>query len=256
MLDGANAKDVPSTPARVEPPRCAYCGTQLVPLSSKCASCGAPVPSATRRRSTGRTTVAGFLLFALLILTVVQGILAVADPAKTLNPGVGLEDRDLTIQGRVMTDSGNPIVNATVRVVSPSEQASETTDAEGRYRLSGLPAGFLVIRFEAADFGRTDLRMFLASDREVDVTLLQEPGERVVNHGSYSRVAGIATGCGFLLFGVAVLLLAGALAAYRRRNYRLALWAGVVGMVGSLPVSLLLGLLAVVLVAKSRDEFS
>lgn len=235
-------------------PFCYACGANLAPEAERCASCGAPRRAKGARRGTGRTTIAAFLLFSLFVLTLVQGIFFASNPDASLQSPIQLTNRNLSVSGRVVDPTDRPVANATVAAAQEGG-ASTQTGPDGTFTLRPLPAGVVTVRAMAPGHGTTDVRLFLTHDRNITMNLAPESETRVVEHASYATLAGIVRACGFGVIGIALLLLAGTIAAGRRRNYRLAVSASVLGLIGSIPVSLILGLIVILLLVKSRSEF-
>jgi RNA polymerase sigma factor (sigma-70 family) len=64
--------------------------------------------------------------------------------------GVTVLHRGLSVTGRVMDREGRPLVGATVRLLNRSQGPSLKTDADGRFRFQGAPAGERTLAVEAA----------------------------------------------------------------------------------------------------------
>lgn len=235
---------------------CYSCGIPVPVSAARCPSCGAPVRTLAPARGSGRPKVAGFLLLSLFGLIVFQSIVVWTDPGASLHSTVDIPNRSFAIAGTVVDPAGAPVANASVLVPDIASVGEATTDDSGGFRLTGLPAGYVALRVDAAGYGPAEVRLFLTADQQVRVPLRVDPALHVINHASYRTLLNIVGFCGVLLIGIGLLTLAGALAAYRRRNYRLAVTAGVVGAFGSPPISLVLGIIVVILVVRARAEFA
>ena len=91
-----------------------------------------------------------------------------------------------TISGTVADEKGASIAGATVTARNVETNTSRTaqTDAEGRYRFTGMPVGGYEITVEAANFAKyvqTGVQLLLNQDAVVDVTMKPAGVEAVVN---------------------------------------------------------------------------
>ncbi|HWS86482.1 MAG TPA: carboxypeptidase regulatory-like domain-containing protein [Pyrinomonadaceae bacterium] len=116
-----------------------------------------------------RATTSLLMLFALLF--------AFALPAAAQTTG--------TILGTVSDEKGGAIAGATAtaRNVETNTTRTAQTDAEGRYRFTGMPVGGYEITVEAVSFGKyvqTGVQLLLNQDAVVDVTMKPAGVEAVV----------------------------------------------------------------------------
>ncbi|HEX7314549.1 MAG TPA: carboxypeptidase regulatory-like domain-containing protein [Pyrinomonadaceae bacterium] len=117
-----------------------------------------------------RATTPLLLLIALLLVC--------AAPAAAQTTG--------TISGTASDEKGGAIAGATVtaRNVETNIARTAQTDAEGRYRFTGLPVGGYEITVEATSFAKyvqTGVQLLLNQDAVVDVTMKPAGVEAVVN---------------------------------------------------------------------------
>ncbi len=252
-------------------PMCLACGQLLKSTDAKCPSCGAPVPGRAPKKSS--TLRIGALIFAIITLYVgSQGILIVIEASQgDFNaPADTLGDGDLQILGSVTDRNGLGLVGVNVTLKGADANGTRTGE-NGTYTLKDLPAGYYIVRFQLDGYKSTEVRMFLLlQDESANVKL--EPGDAnetmTVEHSTFTNTVRTLNICGSVLVAVGLLQLAGAVACYRRRSYKLALTAAIVGAVVSVPLiaAILLGqfaflpvvvlaVIALVLVVKNKRDF-
>lgn len=202
-----------------------------------------------------RASSAGLMLLILFGLAMLQGFWIVANPDLPAEQPSPLSVGAFSIRGNVTDADGRPVPNATVSVGDPA-QRNTTTDAAGSYRLDGVPSGLVGLEVRAPPHAGATVRLFLFTDEVVDVRLPSAGApEALVEHGSYSIVRGALQACGVLILGFGLVAVLGAVACYRRRNWGLALSGAICGLFVLLPVSLVVGGIAVALVSTAKKEF-
>jgi hypothetical protein len=152
--------------------------------------------------------------------------------------------------------NGTAVSNATVTLGGGGKNATKntTTDAGGAYRLEGVPIGVYDLNVTASN--RTAIvRMRVRQDEHVEVSL---PAQGMVDseHESVGFIRLWLQVCGGLLLGLCLVTLLGTIACYRRRAWGLAVAGAITGSLLWLPLSLLLGIIALVLLLKGRSEFA
>ena len=116
---------------------------------------------------------------AVSAISIALTIAACARSVATVDDDVAPQQGSVTVIGRVVDSNGNPVPAA--RVYIPSAGDVTRTDANGNYRLTGVPDGPQVVVVRKRGFAptRTDAKFSTkASDRDrntVNVTLLTQP---------------------------------------------------------------------------------
>lgn len=234
--------------------RCRSCGAECPTPAARCPECGAPALRETRG-GFGRASAAGIFLLSLMVLGVFQGISFLIDPGLEPASGIRLGGPILSVAGVVRDPTGAPVNNVTVTLAGPSEQIT-STDAQGGYRLENATPGVHDVVFTHPDQGSLRIRTVLLRDATMDAGLPGAPGEaRYEESAAFRSLERITRALGAVVLGAGVLAAAGAAACFRRRGWGLALAGAIAGLAASLPLSLLIGGLTVVLVATARPEF-
>jgi hypothetical protein len=203
------------------------------------------------RRGVSRASAVGLLLLISVMLGVFQGLFVVLDPELPANQPA-LYGSSFAINGTVLDANGVPLAGVNVSV--PSQNV--TTDALGGYRFDAVPSGVIDVEYRAEGNPNGTVRVFLIQDQTVDFRFAATPEEATrVDHGSYRMVSIVFQACGFVLLGCAALCLLGAVAAYRRRSWGLALAGSIAALFVSPPLSLLVGAIAIYMVARGKSEF-
>lgn len=234
--------------------RCSYCESRFPLGAQKCPYCGAPAPAPTASQRSGKLTLAAFVLAAMFVLGVFQSILLIAQPTAAQQSGLGFGVGDFTLSGAVVNETGSPVVNATVTALGPKNQ-SAVSDGSGNYSIAGVTAGYYELDIRNAT-ASARMRIFVTGNLEVVATLPAAGVRGPVDHASAERLFAMTRACGgiFLLFSL--LPLAGAVACHRRRNRGLAFLGAILGTFAALPISLPLGLFAILILALSKREFA
>lgn len=199
--------------------------------------------------SFGRARLAAFLLALLFLLAAFQAAFVVRDPLDRQVVPLGFGD--ISLAGVVRDTQANPVPG----VLVTAGGKSNVTGEDGSYRLGGLGVGVHEVRFVGRDNATLVFRVFLGRDREADVAL---PGPGEVARADDASVAPVALAsriCGGLLLGVGLLTALGAVASWKRRKWGLALAGAIAGVFASPPLSIVLGAIAVYVVASAKKEF-
>lgn len=229
----------------------------LVGEPEKCPSCGAPTRFAKRRGGKGRLKIASFVFIGLFLLMAFQGAFILWDAEGPLQDGATFSGQNFDLRGRVTDADGTPIEGARVALTDDAT-VNATTTADGEYALRDVSSGYHLVNYSAPNRTTVQLRTFLFMDG-VDANVELPPGNATEQrtHSSYSQMVGVINFCGGFLIVLGLLLLAGAIATYRRRFWGLALTAALFSLVGVIFYwpTLILSLTAIILVARSRKEF-
>jgi hypothetical protein len=89
--------------------------------------------------------------------------LALCGPAAAQEYGV--------VHGEVRSENGESLAGALVEILSPSTRTTTTTDASGRYRIAGVPAGRSLVRATYLGHGTLELEVLVAGSRDVNLDL-------------------------------------------------------------------------------------
>ena len=239
------------------PPMCTACGQMLQGTEVKCPSCGAPLRSAPRpAKRSGRLTVAGVLFLGILLSTATYGGYALLRSDDFASGSGSLGSYSFAVTGHVRLVNGSTAPGVNVSVVRGG--VNTTTDANGTYTLHGLPLGYNVVRFTAPGYTALEERVYLYQDVTVNPTLAAGNGTALQDHESYGTLVWGAKVWGGILVGLSMLLLGGAVACYRRRNYALALtaaWCSVLAVI-AIPPAIILSFILIVLIVRSKREFA
>ena len=202
------------------------------------------------------------LAAVLLVVAAVMGILGAVAAWSAQDDVVGLgellEEPRADVMGVVKDDDGDPVAGATVTAVG--EGMSSTTGVDGYYFLEGVPTGRVELRAEAQGYVTVVRKVSLERGTYiVDVVTrvgsgLEEvpsrpaPAAGDTTRGAYVVVLAMVVG--------AVAAVAGALGAWARSYYTLALAGAVLGLfTWGWWLGTALAVVAVVLVAPLRREF-
>lgn len=247
---------------------CLACGQMLAGTEEKCPSCGAP----TRRGKAGRRgtlKVTGLLFLVLALYVAALGIGIVMEATAGFPESeAGFSAQRFLVSGRVQDVNGTGMAGV---VVEPALNRTQntTTDANGTFAVSGFSQGFHRVRFVRENFTTVELRVVILSQLD-NVTVTMAPGNGTItrDHSSYTTVVRTWNICGSLVAATGLLMLAGGLACYRRRSYRVALWAGIVAVVLAVPLTIFLlagrilflpviimSIIVLVMVVRNRREF-
>src|SRR5437763_8451325 len=79
------------------------------------------------------------------------------------------------VNGRVVDQTGKPVTDATVSIVELGRAAS--SDAEGRFRFAGIPAGRVTVAVRRLGYLST-ARQIVVADAPIDLTLTVQSGGR------------------------------------------------------------------------------
>lgn len=233
--------------------RCTYCESKFPLGTPKCPYCGAPAPPPTASTKSGRLTLGAFILAALFVLGMFQSVVLIAQPKANLQSGLGFGVGDFTVHGSILNETGATVPNATVTALGPLNQSS-TSGADGNYSLQHVTAGYYELEFRNAT-SAARLRVFVTANLEIDGTLPANGTSAPQDHASATRLFAMTQACGGIFLLLSFMPLAGAIACHRRRNWGLALAGAILGTFAALPLSILLGLFAVLVVASSRKDF-
>ena len=103
-----------------------------------------------------------------LVAALVTAFLAAAAPVRAQTLGAPLKGQ---IVGSVVDAGGEPIASATVSLSGPTSRVT-TTSPDGRFAITGLPAGAYEVRGSLTGFAPGTERVKVTRDRTVEVTLV------------------------------------------------------------------------------------
>jgi predicted RNA-binding Zn-ribbon protein involved in translation (DUF1610 family) len=258
------------TPARVDvppaaaaektsamPSMCFACGQMLQGTEVKCPSCGAPIRGRRPEGRSGKLTVAAVLFVGLALLTTAQVAFSLLEPEASASGESALGQWTFPVSGSVHYENGTAAAGALIRV--DVDNASEArADANGSYLLPKVAIGYHTLRFEAPNHTVTEYKVFISRAEAVDAVLA--PGSGTVRHEDDSYRLGrttflVAAG---LFAGLTLLLTAAAVACLRRRGYGWALagaWFSLLDVIPSAGITVIISLILIVLVMRSKKEF-
>lgn len=262
----------PSTATADVSRMCLACGQMLRGGEAKCPSCGAPIKGRASGRRTNRPRLAAFMFLITTLLVGFYGIVLLVAASSDLPQdldGAAFAGSEFRLLGTVVDENNEAVPNATVRLARASDDNTTTADANGTFSLQNLTGGYHKVRFEAPNRTAVDVRLLLVRDENVRVQLVPGDGVTVQDHSTYTTLVRAFNVCGGLLVVVGLLQLAGAIACWRRKAYRVALSAGIVAVFLSVVLALLvllgafqflpvvvISVLALVFVVKGKNEFA
>lgn len=226
-------------------------------------------PPKMKKPRSAKPTIAGVLLLIQALMTVIAVIFLVgagffvSDPAGGFMFFGGEETGDIT--GTVTLLNGDPVENATITVVG--SQLMTTTDENGDYLIYNVPLGNQQIKVEKEGYNTIILKTFVESenvDMNMDPNNADEPknendfvlteGNEIIKKGSYPPMEffkNFLLVCGVVLLILAVVVLIGAFASFRRENFKLALAGAIAGTI-TLGIFAFIALFILIL---AKDEF-
>ena len=187
-----------------------------------------------------------------------QAGLIIADPDAAIQPGNTFAVGSFDVSGVVRDSNGTAVENATVTLGAGAADKSPrntTTDASGAYRLDGVPIGVYDLNATAANRSSV-LRIMVRQDEAIDLALPAQVGVVEGEHGSLGFIRVWLQVCGGAILLLCLVTLLGTVACYRRRWRGLAIAGAITGSLLWLPLSLLLGVIALVLLVKGKSEFA
>ncbi len=213
-----------------------------------------------RRGHAGRLgTWAGVLLLAVAVLGAAQGALLALGVLEYETPGQSSGSGTGLLAGRVMDTDGAPVLEATVAIDGTSHATK--TNADGWYRIPGIPAGDYTVRATKPGFGTTvqEIRIESAYPRYVDFVLTAGGGEtRRDLRPAVPTVDLRASGRTWVVVVVGMSIAAGVggILAINRRLFPVPVLGATLGiMTEGFLLGALLGIIALALLFRARPEF-
>jgi hypothetical protein len=224
----------------------------------KCPSCGAPTGRGGRRadRRSAKLTVAAYMLLVFAVVAGVYGAVLLYTPATLAGDTTPVDLGSATLSTLVRHDDGSPAANATVTV--DAGRFNATTGADGAATFHGVPWGHRRVTFELENHTTVVYRVFIQQDLTVEAVLNPGEGSVVLNHASFDDSLWTFRICGGFLLAFVLLFVAAGVACLRRRAYGLVLsgaWLSLPVMFVLLTPVTLMGIIAIVLVMRSKIEF-
>lgn len=103
-----------------------------------------------------------------------------------------------TVQGTVKDNVGNGMENVSVQVVISGKTLSAKTDSEGRYTISGVPAGAAAITFEADRYVTIKRQVTIPANGNISVNAAMNAEETVgARSGIWASSVGLHSAYGF-----------------------------------------------------------
>lgn len=235
------------------PDMCLACGQMLRQADVVCPSCGAAVRGARRPRGLDKLKVAGFLLVAVAAVAVFFGVALLMETEDSIQAGPPLPAGDFAFTGVVRDANGTPLEG--VLIVAPS--GNGTTGPDGNFSLSGMRGGYQAIEFRHGEGTKLVLRMVFLRDETAAVIMPAGQAQVVQDHASYTGFLRVAAGFASVMVAIGGLIFLAAISCYRKRRFPLALTGAIVAIIAGivyLPM-ILLGIVATVLVSRSRKDF-
>jgi hypothetical protein len=214
-----------------------------------------------------KPSIAGALLLIAAVLGIVGGVafLSLGFVFGGMEEGFVFfgEEQKGDITGTVVSLNGAPIAGVNISIVG--EPLRTTTDSDGNYIIYNVPSGNRKIMVEKEGYKTMIYKTFIDSSQysrdkesdfsnEYDFTL--EIGEGEVEKGSYppwDLIRGATTVCGVLIVVFSIIALMGAIQAFRRMNWGIAMTGAVLGLFTV--IGTLFALIAIFILVISKDEF-
>lgn len=233
-----------------------------------------------KRKKSKKPTVAGSLLLVVAVLGILFSIVMVGsgfflDNVEGLTE---LSNETVTIEGQVVDENGDPIENATVTILDTHLETE--TNANGRYRIVGVPDGFQEIKVEKSGYKTIILKTFVNKDdstkenynihdgevhrqgNEYDFTLPDGSGELTygVDADTLEKIFGDLHGLlsilGIITLVCSIIALIGGIFALKREHYGIAIAASVVGIFSfGFAIGSILSIIALFIILLASDEF-
>lgn len=225
-----------------------------------------PPPKAKGKSS--KPSIAGALLLIAAILGIAGGVALVSLGFVFGDMEEGLfffgDEQNGDITGTVVSINGTPLADVNISIMG--EPFSTKTDSDGNYIIYNVPSGNQKIMVEKEGYVTIIYKAFISPSQhsqdknkdfsnEYDFTL--QSGEGVVEKGSYppwDLIRGISTVCGVLIVVFSVVALIGAIQAFRRTGWGIAMTGAVLGLFTI--VGTLFALIAIFILVISKDEFN
>ncbi len=225
-----------------------------------------PPPPPVKGKSS-KPSIAGALLLIAAVLGIVGGVafLSLGFVFGGMEEGFVFfgEEQKGDITGTVFSLNGAPIADVNISIVG--EPLRTTTDSDGNYIIYNVPSGNRKIMVEKEGYKTMIYKTFIdpsqySRDKENDFSneydFTLEIGEGVVEKGSYppwDLIRGVTTICGVLIVAFSIVALMGAIQAFRRTGWGIAMTGAVLGLFTV--IGTLFALIAIFILVISKDEF-
>jgi hypothetical protein len=225
-----------------------------------------PPPPPVKGKSS-KPSIAGALLLVAAVLGIVGGValLSLGFVFGGMDEGFAFfgEEQNGDITGTVVALNGTPIAGVNISIVG--EPLSTMTDSEGNYIIYNVPSGNQKIMVEKEGYVTIVYKAFIdpsqhSRDNEKDSTnefnFTLQIGSGEVEQGSYppwDLIRGITTVCGVLIVVFSIVALMGAISAFRRTGWGIAMTGAVLGLFTV--IGTLFALIAIFILVISKDEF-
>lgn len=235
---------------------CLACGQMLKGTEEKCPSCGAPIHARRAGGRSGKLTVAAILFMGLALLTGTQVAIALIAPDQPTDPDAAFGPT-FALTGSVRFENGTAAGGVLVRL--DANNATEVATGEnGTFAFSRVVLGFHEVSFSLDNHTTVNYKVFVARPETVDAQLVPGSGVKTFEDDSYKsgRTTFLVAA---VVFGIlAIVLVGGAVACLRRRPYALALtasWLSLLEVIPTTGITIILSVILIVLVVRSKREF-
>ncbi len=226
-----------------------------------------PPPPPMKGRSS-KPSIAGALLLITAVLGIVGGValFSLGFLFEDMEGGFTFfgEEQNGDITGTVVAKNGTPIAEVNISIVG--EPLSTKTDSEGNYLIYNVPMGNHKIMVEKEGYITIIYKAFISPSKnpqnnekdfsnEFDFTL--DTGSGVVEKGSYppwDLIMVFTAVCGVLIVVFSIIALIGALQAFRRTGWGIAMTGAVLGLFTIMGT--LFALIAIFILVLSKNEFN
>ncbi len=223
------------------------------------------------KKKSSKPTVAGVLLIIAAILGLIAGVAAVGIGG--IGIGMFFEDTEGDVYGTVTYQNGTGAENVTISIVG--EDLSTQTDKDGYYVIHNVPSGNQKIRVEKDGYNTIIYKTTISpedfnvddsesndehhdverEDNEIDFKLTV--GDDELERGTstpFAIIEGFLVICGALIIIFSIFAMIGAVHAFRRKSWKIALLGSILGLFTIFGT--LFALIALLIIALSRDEFN
>ncbi|UCE39263.1 MAG: carboxypeptidase regulatory-like domain-containing protein [Thermoplasmata archaeon] len=226
-----------------------------------------PPPPPVKGKSS-KPSIAGALLLITAILGIVGGmaLLSFGFVFGDMEEGFTFfgQEQNGDITGTVVAKNGTPIAGVNISIVG--EPLSTKTDSDGNYILCNVPSGNRKIMVEKEGYITIIYKTFIdpsrhSRDKEEDFSneysFTMDTGSGVVEKGSYppwDLIRSVTIVCGVLIVLFSIIALIGALQAFRRTGWGIAMTGAILGLFTILGT--LFALIAIFILVLSKNEFN
>lgn len=200
-----------------------------------------------RKKST-KPTIAGILLVVVSVLTLIAALALFASHSVLENYPI---DGASAVYGRVTDKNGNGIENVRVDIL----ELSTETNSTGYYRLDRVNWGVHKIKIYKEGNNTVIAKILVLRDISEDFTLT--PGNSTIEEDRTEEFFALIYSCGTIQIVFLVFTLLAGIFAIKRKHFGVCIVGSVLGILSLFViVGTVLSIVALVLLAQSKDEFS